>query len=26
VLAALGILLTINGFTLLIRIPFFHGH
>ena len=26
VLAALGVLLTINGFTLLVRIPFFHGH
>jgi Domain of unknown function (DUF4337) len=26
VLAGLGILLTINGFTLLIRLPFLHGH
>ena len=26
VLAILGTLLTINGFSLLIRIPFFHGH
>ena len=26
VLASLGLLLTINGFSLLVRIPFFHGH
>jgi len=26
VLASLGLLLTINGFTLLIRLPFLHGH
>jgi hypothetical protein len=26
VLAILGALLTINGFLLLVRIPFFHGH
>jgi len=26
ILAFFGVLLTINGFTLLVRIPFFHGH
>ena len=26
ILAVFGLLLTINGFTLLVRLPFFHGH